>query len=593
MIPENNNQNGNNFSAEVLPQIRGAIADLEEINSSTESEFLTIGGNLQGFFQQAEELSQYGKTAAGLISGKDIISAIKDLHNIIERIRTNLNNSERKHAENLNAIQRVVHLLRSVQKIIESFYSIVITMRILGITMRIESANLARGGKIFHVFAKQMVGQSVAIETKVLEISNELEHQAGQIARTHSRLMDLNALQQHKGRHAVINLESSLSSLSNKQEESSQMAVHISDLSREISANVSEIVSSVQFHDITRQQIEHVALVLAGFNEESDLLQTKDICRLQSKHLGFARDRFVDAVNNITEFLHKIVGDVRSLSSEVLGLIGESGNSKASFLAKMDLEMSETTSALGEYSKMTAELSQAALSVVEISEVMSAFLREVEEIVYSIKTISLNSAIMASKIGREGATMGVVSQGIQRLSREAFEKSLEVSNTLSQLMEEVKILREDTSADIDTSEEKLENVAEELGIILDSVKQLNDQSIENLRDMDTVSMDLIDRIEKTISEITVDKLMEMKINQSISRLEKITGPFSDRDWQMLTPERQEFMNQLAEQYTMKHEWDIHHAWTGKPPDGIQIPNTEEELFDEGKKEEFGENIELF
>lgn len=595
MIPENDNPNGNGngLSAEVLGQIRKAVSNLEEINSTTESEFLTIGENLQGFYQQANELYQHGEKAAGLISGKEINSALENLHDIIERIRTNLDSSGKKHAGNLDTINRVVHLLRTVYRITESFQTIVMSMRMMGIAIRIESANLSRGGRIFRVFARQVVGQSTAIESKVLKISNELDHQAEQISKTHSKLLNLNSLQQQKGRQAVKNIESSLTSLAKKQDESSRMAAHISDQSRDISSNVGEIVTSVQFHDITRQQIEHVTLALGEFNEESDLSQTQDICRLQSMHLVFARDRFTDAVTNIIDYLREITGDVRSLSSEVMGLIGETGNGKAGFLAKMDQEMSLATSALNEYSKMTAELSRAVVSVVEISEAMSAFLVEVDEIAYTIKTISLNAAIKASKIGEEGAAMEIVSKGIQELSRDAFEISTEVSTTLAQLMEEVRILREETFAINDTSAEGLENVAGELGGILGSIRQMNDQSIDKLREMDAVGLDLIGKIDKTIREITVGELMKVKINQSISGLEKITGPVSEHDWEMLTPERKAFMNRLAEQYTMKHEREIHHAWNEKSARDIKIFNGGEKLFDEDEGEGFGGNVELF
>jgi len=71
-----------------------------------------------------------------------------------------------------------------------------------------------------------------------------------------------------------------ISSVSERHGRASATANHIADTSHEIKFSIGEIVKSLQFHDITRQQIEHVMEAIDELNEKiSALKEPEDVAR--------------------------------------------------------------------------------------------------------------------------------------------------------------------------------------------------------------------------------------------------------------------------------------------------------------------------
>src|SRR5208283_865568 len=55
--------------------LKDLVGKIEDLNSSTESDFLEIGEMLQGFYRSAKEISRESEAIAGLMSGERITMA--------------------------------------------------------------------------------------------------------------------------------------------------------------------------------------------------------------------------------------------------------------------------------------------------------------------------------------------------------------------------------------------------------------------------------------------------------------------------------------------------------------------------------------
>jgi len=71
-----------------------------------------------------------------------------------------------------------------------------------------------------------------------------------------------------QGENVLREVQSSFDSLQEVQSEAEEMSSSLSHYSERIAANVGEVVSSVQFHDIVRQQIEHISWELEEIEKE-------------------------------------------------------------------------------------------------------------------------------------------------------------------------------------------------------------------------------------------------------------------------------------------------------------------------------------
>jgi hypothetical protein len=124
------------------PGWRGVLKDLavkiEDLNSSTEREFLEIGEILQGFYRSAKEISRESEAVAGLMSGERISDAIERLHTIFGRIE-GMESESQQHAE---ALDGILQTLGGVSRSLAGFNRFIHTLEVFCTSIRVESARL-------------------------------------------------------------------------------------------------------------------------------------------------------------------------------------------------------------------------------------------------------------------------------------------------------------------------------------------------------------------------------------------------------------------------------------------------------------------
>ena len=207
----------------------------------------------------------------------------------------------------------------------------------------------------------------------------------------------------------------------------------------------------MQFHDITRQRIEHVQQALAGLgpHERSagnagpqrvgeflfgcirqkpkgtgeDLRLAGDVCHLQIAQLHYARDELVSAVNNILDNLNALADLVAEMARETSKMAGAADETGQSFLTGVEAGFSSVTSALKAYGEADRELSLAMGSVGSMLGEMSEHTGNIESIGEKIKRLALNATVKACHIGEEGATLGVLAEAIHQLSVETRQRT--------------------------------------------------------------------------------------------------------------------------------------------------------------------------
>ena len=99
---------------------------------------------------------------------------------------------------------------------------------------------------------------SVVIASKAEGILEAMVSLHGAMKQTLPRVLAAKNVIGDRTQDMLHSLAAGLSTLFEKRELSARTAVRLAAKSEEVSSNMSEVISSLQFHDITRQQIEHV-----------------------------------------------------------------------------------------------------------------------------------------------------------------------------------------------------------------------------------------------------------------------------------------------------------------------------------------------
>src|SRR5208337_3811343 len=160
------------------------------------------------------------------------------------------------------------------------------------------------------------------------KITNRVDSLIVLISMDLSSVRKLETTQRGQIQTIIAQTQSSLATLVEKHEISDEAARRISSTYVEFSRKIGEIVSSMQFHDITRQQMEHAAtaLKLQIASGSPGLTAARGIVELQAFQLRFAAGKLVEAVNAIVEHLRTAAGDIAEISSESLAVAGSAGD---------------------------------------------------------------------------------------------------------------------------------------------------------------------------------------------------------------------------------------------------------------------------
>jgi len=227
---------------------------LQVLNAGTEEDFLSIGDKLQDFSSRAREISETSATVAGLMTGAEINNAIDKLSRIFTRIGDLGDECEHR----TDALKQIMSILKGVEQSMSGFMKIVKTLLMLGVFTRVESAHVGVIGTDFSALAHQVNELAKDIEAKSNKILAQSQALAALIEHSLMNASTIKELQQDQIQRMIRNTTSSLNSLKERHRQSSAVAGHIADKYRGIYNKIDQIVTLLQFHDITRQQIEHV-----------------------------------------------------------------------------------------------------------------------------------------------------------------------------------------------------------------------------------------------------------------------------------------------------------------------------------------------
>ncbi len=191
-----------------------------------------------------------------------------------------------------------------------------------------------------------------------------------------------------------------------------------------ISGAFMKVVVSIQFHDITRQQVEHVVNILGRLAETSGNQRgSAAVLTLQSSQLADAAGKFAVSVASVASNLDDVAAHVLEMVEESRTLSSSSALEEGAFL----LPMAQSCSAILDNMILCGE-TEAAGQVIRgsLSEPI-ARMRESIEAIQAIEVqmqrMGLNANIRAAHVGVAGDALSVLAGNMQHLVLECGQRS--------------------------------------------------------------------------------------------------------------------------------------------------------------------------
>lgn len=584
-----------------------SLATLQQLASATEHEFLQIGEQMQSIYSRAAEISQKAEHLVEVAAGQRMQSLIERLRQMVGDIEAYLSSARARSNENSRTLQGVINLLDQIAKPLEGFQGMNMTLHMLGVSIKIESACLGPLGKDFINLAIDVEKLSLQVDDKSNAI---LKHRQDLRLMLLENMASLHATESVHDDEVALTLSSTsagMQELEAVNDRFTQLGSRVAVTSTEIASNIGEVVSSLQFHDINRQQIEHVIEALehlstaltdakgeAANGEVYRALITEvgNVCELQEAQLNFASTELYSAVESIVENLQQVSGKQMALGQETLAVTGVLDTSDSSFFDGISQGMSTVTTVLTDCISKDHEMTSAMKGVAATIDEITSYVRDIDDIGFEIVLLALNAQIKAAHSGERGAGLGVLAEAIHRLSDDAVERTNVVNGTLSEIHSATEQLSGGKSGDEAELRAKFMSMEGALAEILNMLAEMNVEMLTILSEVQSMVNTLREEVERITSQIDVHERTKSMGDQVMSVLHQIVD--EARGFEPASTEFKENLRRMEEKYTMESERRIHEAIALKH--GAQIEYDAGAQIVEsagGGESEFGDNVDLF
>lgn len=594
------------------------VKAVNKIIEGREADFLALGARLQEFAHSVRDLTRQASELAELTSGEELDRGAEELSIELERMRKIVGGDTS--SQSLQELDSILEVSRKLRTLSQDFRRIVKKLQMLGISTRIESARLGSMGRGFTTLADDVEKLAYTIISHSSQITEQAESLCVLVASVRERTTSILDTQRACSTDIFSTIEDNLRSLVNLTHKSAQVSAELPDKARSVSAEIGEVVSSLQFHDIVRQQVEHVVealeeglQLLAPHIVDTELTPDgedvvswiADICDLQASQLQNAAEQFSTALERMSQHMRGIARHavevsgslVRSVSAEVEAG-GECILGQGCVLDQIEQGVGSITESMREYSSQGEAVGRIMHDVANTITEMSSFVSDIEDVGAEIELIALNASVKAAHTGEEGKALGVLAQAIQHLSVEARTQTEAVSSVLVHISSASEaLLRADTSID----REQVAAMIARMGDMTGSLRDVSERVGTELRAIGTSVGDLARDIEDTIEGLAFHHDVVRELEESEGKLN-----IAAREARCIVPcsndaQRSERLKAMLDRYTMDAERIIHMSAFGhedQPLESLQ-PASRVKGLDKAPKasprssDDLGDNVELF
>ena len=422
--------------------LREAVTALGDVMRATERDFLQVGGKLEEFIgrarRQAEILSGM-PAAVGGDRGYQLVAALEEVRSWADAAGRDTGGVE--------SLESLLPVVKATGAPLRDLKSTVRTLRVMGILTRVENARLGSAGGGFGDTATEVGTLADDIDRKADSVLEAVDALCSLLGETRAAAAELERRQRTGLLELIGGCAAGIQELRSRQQQVAGASRDAEAGLERVVAEIGELVAGLQFHDSTRQRLEHVGEALT------------DAARLQAAHLEEARRTFVDRVAGIRADLSRLADAVDGFARTARELSGGPEADGQSFLTDLEERYRAVGSALREWAAARQALAAGARRAGAACASIGGFIAEIEVIGARMLRLALNAEVQADQLAAHGAVMGAVAGGIRGVSASATAHAAAASDSLRGVADGVGRLADQ----LGRSQESLSRHAGEIG----------------------------------------------------------------------------------------------------------------------------------
>jgi methyl-accepting chemotaxis protein len=313
-------------------------------------------------------------------------------------------------------------------------------LQTLRVSCKIEDAKFSTRDGGFSFLIGKIDVLKVESEEKLKEMEFLYHRIVRRFGQGHEKIRETGDHELKNANRLILDLKNLMGSLQEQNVRAEENAEQTSHLAVRLAENTGECVASLQFQDITRQQLEHVSsalLELEEMDEEDSDFQRKQVSTLLLQHhqIEFTRDELGKAIRRLMEHLEEMNSHSHCIDDNAIFLQKGHCNESSHFVDEMRLAFQRIQRQNEMSEEVLLEFERHIQTMAEDLKEFQNSLKKINGIGETIHMIALNARIVAHQYGERGHTLGVIAESIQQLSNDTKVTVSSLTDELNQIDE--------------------------------------------------------------------------------------------------------------------------------------------------------------
>lgn len=407
---------------------------LEAVNRDSESTFMRIGEQLESIYTEALNLQNEATSTVDLIGQRSDDDVLAEVFGLTTDCVKELWNWESRISTRLTHLGEVAEYLGHLAPSSFELTGIARLLNTINFYFAVESSRHNESSEAFSAYIA-VLGKLVR---NILQVTEDIQRESNdaQNAQNHACTSLGDGIAELKTLAGVADaaMQEASSEVNEIVKLTSAAMTHIAKLSNDVSEQMGNVVLALQFHDIVRQQIEHVVEALrdverladtACASEEYRAMNIKDIecaysiLSVQSLQIKQATSTIKNAHLTIHRSFANIGNHSDALVAGIAAVDDNPGSSTdlANGLGGLSEAMSSLQHLLSDAQILGGQAGDAAELAAKATLLLSTRAEQVDDISLDINIQALNAVITSVRLKDKGVTLMVLAKEVTALSR--------------------------------------------------------------------------------------------------------------------------------------------------------------------------------
>ena len=617
-----------NSVKEIHPKLDDLSGSIIKSIADTESPFLELGQSLQEIYSESDDLIKKITVTAERFNVASEQSIVQVIERSIKAVLSELSGYPEKIRSKLGHISESGQYLKDLGKLCTRFNNASRFLNVVGLNFGIEGCRSKEATDLFDGFAEEIKDLALNInelaEKMHVDTIQALSGQKPGLSGINGKIEEIENLT-GEARDAVLKTMENIQRLADMSCHTLEKAQHTAQAIREM---VGEIAMAIQFHDIARQQLEHVTQAFEDVsqwlkeNTESGVsAQKKSAVKIPSQIVSILKvqyEQLIHVTKEINRAYEKIMTSFLNINKEVNDLkhlLSESRSQDQTLSLETEFEtitnrMENLKQIQDQGRNLSNEMGKTIQESSDVVATLSQYAGQINTINTGLKYKALNAIIMTAKLGEKGHTLEILAREVRNISVDCTGlvktalKYLTSISEIADLLETGRGEKNNGQSALSFEGIQLNTVIQEISDTLDAQKQESDHAVQ-------AACDLEEKIETTGNGLSFLNTWFERLtreSESLDEMINLLQPFVDMDCE----NDSDRIENLTRRYTMESERIIHSRISGDLSESLaedndsekdvaqEYPDTEtgeperdKKPEKDKKKEEFDDNIELF